>query len=70
MDLHLEEQEASLAFKILRNRLDGIKTEIHHDKDSEVREYLRHKEAILNGILEKFPEVDEDAHKKGFQKNR
>lgn len=67
MDLHLEEQEASLAFKILRNRRDEIKTEIHHDKNSEVREYLRHKEAILDGILEKFPELDEDAHKKAFQ---
>jgi len=67
MDLHLEEQEASLAFKILKNRLGELRTEVRHNKDSEGRAYLKHKERILNGIIEKFTDVQPDAHRKGFR---
>lgn len=70
MDLHLDEKEAALAFRILRNRLDELRTEVRHNKDSEAREYLKYKERILNEILSKFPEVDEQAHKRSFFKNR
>ena len=66
MDLHLDEKEAALTFRILRNRLDELRTEVRHNKESEAREYLKHKERILNNVLAKFPEVDEQAHKKGF----
>ncbi len=66
MDLHLEEAEASLAFRILKNRLEEIRTEVRHNKESSSREYLKHKERILNNILSKFKDVDETAHKKGF----
>jgi hypothetical protein len=66
MDLHLNEMEASLAFRILKNRLGELRTEVRHDKNSKERDYLKHKERILKGILDKFPEVDEAAHKEGF----
>ena len=69
MDLHLEEQEASLAFKILKNRLGELRTEVRHNKDSLTRDYLKHKERILNKILEKFSDVDLEAHRKGLFKN-
>jgi hypothetical protein len=67
MDLHLKEEEASLVLKVLRNRLSELRIEVRHNKDSEVREYLKHKEHILFRVLKKFPELDEDAHKKGFR---
>jgi hypothetical protein len=66
MDLNLDEKEASLTFRILKNRLEELRTEVRHNKESEAREYLKHKERILNNVLAKFPEVDELAHKKGF----
>jgi hypothetical protein len=66
MQLHLDEQEASLLARVVRNRLRELREEIRHDKDSEVRDYLRHKERLLNRILEKFPEIDEHAHMAGF----
>ncbi len=66
MDLSLNEKEAALAFRILRNRLEELRTEVRHNKESEAREYLKYKERMLNEILAKFPEVDEQAHKKAF----
>jgi hypothetical protein len=66
MDLYLDDKEAALAYRVLRNRLEEIRTEVRHDKDSEAREYLKHKEHILNDILAKFSGVDEEAHKKAF----
>lgn len=64
MDLHLKPEEASLVLRVLRSRLNDLRTEVRHDKDSEVRNYLKHKERILSGVLEKFPEPDEEAHRK------
>ena len=64
MDLHLKPEEASLVLRVLRNRLNDLRTEVRHDKDSEVRIYLKHKERILSGVLEKFPEPNEEAHRK------
>lgn len=66
MDVHLEEKEASLLLRILRNRLTDLRHEVRHDKDSESREYLKHKERILNRIIAKFSEIDDKAHKQGF----
>ena len=63
MNLHLNEQEASLAYRILKNRMEELRVEVRHNKRSEDREYLKHKERILNRILEKFPDLDENAHK-------
>jgi hypothetical protein len=66
MEIYLEEVEASLAFKILRNRLDELRLEVRHNKNSETRDYLKHKERILNRILEKLSGVDMTLHMKGY----
>ena len=66
MDIHLEEMEASLLYRVIRNRLSELSDEVRHNKDSEVREYLKHKRRILNRVLDKFPEIDEKAHMKGY----
>lgn len=68
MELHLEENEASLLFRILKNRLDELRQEVRHNKASDTREYLKHKERILNRILENFSDVDEKAHMRGYVK--
>lgn len=67
MELHLEEKEASLLFRVVKNRLAELRQEVRHDKNSASREYLKHKESILNAILSKFPAgLDEKAHMKGY----
>jgi hypothetical protein len=68
MELHLEELEASLLLKILRNRLNELIVEIRHNKGSEARDYLKHKKRILTGIIDQFPEIDERAHMRGYVK--
>jgi hypothetical protein len=68
MDLHLEPQEASLLVRVARARLTELRQELHHTKDAESREYLRHKERILQNIIAKFPTIDERAHMVGFVK--
>lgn len=70
MELHLDEKEASLLFRVTRNRLNELKDEVRHDKNSETREYLKHKVRILQRILEKFPPLDEKAHMEGFFMDR
>jgi hypothetical protein len=69
MDLHLEEEEASLLFRVARNRRDELRAEVRHNKNSESRAYLKHKETILNRILARFPELDEKAHMRGYVDN-
>ena len=54
MTLHLEKQEASLAFNILKSRMKDLRTEVRHDRDSVARDYLKKKERILKSILSKF----------------
>lgn len=66
MRIELEASEASLLFRVARNRLIEMKQEIRHSTDSESKEYLRHKKRILNRILDKFQGVDERAHMKGY----
>ena len=66
MDLNLNEKEAALTFRILKNRLEELRTEVRHNKESDAREYLKYKERMLNDILDRFQEVDEQAHKKDF----
>ena len=66
MEIHLEEMEASLLYRVIRNRLSELSDEVRHNKDSEVRDYLKHKRRILNRVLDKFPEIDEKAHMKGY----
>lgn len=67
MDLHLDDVEVSLLYRILKNRLADMRSEIHHDHDSESRRYMKHKEMILTNILAKFPErVDDTMHRRGF----
>lgn len=61
MNLHLEKQEASLAFRIIKNRIDEIRTEIRHDKDSAARNYLKTRERILKSILRKMSGADREA---------
>lgn len=54
MDIHLEKQKAALAFSILKDRMKELRTEVRHDRNSSVRDYLKKKERILNNILAKF----------------
>jgi hypothetical protein len=54
MDIHLEKQEAALAFSILKDRMKELRTEVRHDRHSSVRDYLKKKERMLNNILAKF----------------
>ena len=65
-ELHLEEREASLLYRVLENRRDELRQEVRHNKDTETREYLKHKERLMNRILDKFPEIDHKAHMKGY----
>jgi len=67
MEIHMEEAEAALAFRILRNRLEDLRVEVRHNKNSEVKDYLKYKERILGRVLEKFKGVDEEAHKKEYK---
>lgn len=66
MEFSLEERETSLLFRILKNRLGELRQEVRHNKDSETREYLKHKERIVNRIISKFQDFDENAHKRGY----
>ena len=67
MDLHLDEAEVSLVYRILKSRLEETRSEVHHDHDSESRGYMKHKERILTNVLGKFPaNVDETAHRRGI----
>ena len=66
MELHLEEREASLLYRVLNNRRDELRLEVRHNKDTETREYLKHKERLLNRILDKFPDIDRKAHMRGY----
>jgi hypothetical protein len=63
MNLHLEKQEASLAFSILKNRLKELRTEVRHDRNSSARDYLKNKERILNNILSKFSGIRGENHR-------
>ena len=68
MMLLLDDREAALLLRVIRNRLRELRVEVRHDRDSEARRYLQHKERILNRILAKFPEgMDEHAHMAGFE---
>lgn len=67
MQLALTDQEASLLLRVVRNRLRELRLEVRHDHDSASRDYLLHKERLLNRILDKFPEIDERAHMQGFE---
>jgi len=60
MDLHLEKKEASLAYRILKTRVEELRTEVRHNKDSSARAYLKNKERILKNILAKFSDMDEE----------
>ena len=67
MQLDLTEQEASLLLRVVRNRLGELRIEVRHDHTMDSRAYLLHKERLLNRILAKFPEVNEQAHMEGFR---
>ena len=66
MRIELNDEEIALVFRVIRNRMIGLRDEVRHNKDSEVRRYLKHKEKILSRVLDRFPEHDEQAHMKGF----
>lgn len=59
MTIHLEKQEASLAFNILKSRMKDLRTEVRHDRDSVSRDYLKKRERMLKSILSKFSEMAE-----------
>ena len=67
MELQLENQEASLAFKILRRRANEIQREIEQNKDINEVEYLKHKGQILKDLIGKLKDIDENAHMKGYK---
>jgi hypothetical protein len=66
MELQLDEREASLILKVLNNRLGELRREVRHTRDSEAREYLKHKERLLTRVIDRFGEIDEKAHMRGF----
>lgn len=68
MQLELEEQEAALVYRVLRNRHRELRQEVRHTHDAEARDYLLHKERILNRVLAKFPELDERAHMTAYER--
>ena len=68
MDLVLEDDEASLLVRIVRNRRLELREAIQRTRDSESVGYLEHKEQLLGRILAKFPQLDETAHMKGFER--
>ncbi|MEW6756819.1 MAG: hypothetical protein AB1347_01245 [Acidobacteriota bacterium] len=70
MELRLETEEASLLLQVIRNRVEELRLEVRHCRDSEDRAYLKHKERLLNAILAKFPEVAEGAYRRGFIRAR
>ena len=55
MELHLDEQEAALLYREIGHRFEELRREVRHTKDSQSKAYLKHKESLLRGILEKFP---------------
>ena len=65
MELYLENHEASLAFRILRNRANELQREITQNQASNEIEYMKHKAQILSSILTKFSDVDDHAHMRG-----
>ena len=67
MQLTLENHEASLMFRILKNRASELKREIARNEATNEVEYLKHKEAILSNLLVKLGDIDEFAHMKGFK---
>ena len=67
MQLTLENHEASLMFRILKNRASELKREIDRHENSDEVKYLKHKETILGNLLAKLGDVDEFAHMKGFK---
>jgi hypothetical protein len=66
MNLELEPREASLLFRVVRNRFVELRQEVRHTKDSEVRAYLQHKGRLLGRVMEKMQGIDEHAHMEGF----
>lgn len=67
MRLELTEPQASLVFRILRNRMDELRVEVRHEHDSDARRYLKHKESLLRDVLQKLGDVDEHAHQVGYR---
>ncbi len=61
MELELDSEETTILYRVVKNRIDELRGEIHHDHDSESRAYFKHKVAILNRILAKLPEGEVDA---------
>jgi hypothetical protein len=67
MQLNLTDQEAALLLRVVRNRLGDLRVEVRHDRNTESRAYLLHKERLLKRILDKFPAINEYAHMEGFK---
>jgi|GEM_PF-6547224 len=55
VNLELKEEEASLVFRVLKNRLKIPGNEVCHTKARRPKR----KERLLNAVLDGFPEVDE-----------
>ena len=67
MKIELEAQEASLLFRVLNNRLKELRVEVRHTRDMPARDYLLHKERILNRILAQLSDIDPRAHQRAFE---
>lgn len=67
MKIELEAQEASLLFRVLNNRLKELRVEVRHTRDMPARDYLLHKERILNRILAQLSDIDQRAHQRAFE---
>jgi len=65
--IDLDEAEASLVYRVVKNRFGELRSEIRHTKDSVSKDYLKHKERLLRKVMRKFPEdLDTRAHMQGF----
>ncbi|MEJ2368192.1 MAG: hypothetical protein P8Z49_07560 [Acidobacteriota bacterium] len=53
MEVTFTEQELDLLKRILDSSLRQLRQEVHHTRDSEYREQLKHRENVLRSILEK-----------------
>ena len=54
MDITLTEEEMDLLKRILYTELGELREEVHHTRDSEFKDHLKHKENVLRGMLSKM----------------
>ncbi len=54
MTITLTEEEMDLLKRILDAELGELREEVHHTRDSEFKDHLKHKENVLRAVLSKM----------------